>query len=196
MRSDELLAVLASLLNIVGFVVYNKQIFTGKNTPNITSWGIWAFVTVLNFLSYKTMSDDWVKSIFPTISSLMCILTFLVALATGKFVRVNRYDAIPLALGIMASLVWWWFESATYANLLLQLAIAIGFVPTFRSVWVSPKNEKPLAWFIWGIGFGFGGIVVLMRWNDQYQDVVYYADCFVLHLAVGVTALRKTKEAG
>ncbi len=196
MRSDELLAILASLLNIVGFVVYNKQVFTGKNTPNITSWGIWAFVTVLNFLSYKTMSDDWVKSIFPTISSLMCIATFLVVFVMGKFDRVSKYDVIAMMLGVVAGLVWWWFESATYANLLLQLAIAIGFVPTFRSVWASPKSEKPLPWFIWSVGFAVGVIVVLMRWNNQYQDVVYYADCVVLHLAVALMALRKTKEPG
>lgn len=191
--SEELLAGFASLVHIVAFLVYNKQTLCGKIRPNITTWSIWAFVTLLNLASYKVMSGDWVKTLLPIISSVMCIATFVISLVTGKFARASKYDLIALSLGIVTPLVWWHFKSATYANMLLQVSIAIGFVPTFRSVWELPQNEKPLAWFLWSFAYSVGIVVVLLRWNNQYQDIVYYADCIVLHFVVALLTFRKTK---
>ena len=191
MHPIEFLTAGASLMHIVAFLVYNKQTLCGKIRPNIMTWSIWAFVTLLNLASYKAMSGDWIKTILPIISSVMCIATFVISLFVGKFARVSKYDLIALALGIVTPLVWWHFKSATYANMILQASIAIGFVPTFRSVCELPQNEKPLAWFLWSLAYTIGIVVVLMRWNNQYQDIVYYADCIALHFIVALLALRK-----
>jgi len=191
MCPNEVLATVASLMHIVAFVVYNKQTISGKNTPNISTWAIWAFLSLFNVASYWTMSGDWVKSLLPTISSLMCIATFFISLGKGRFVKISKFDFTALCVGLVAVLVWWRYENATYANLIAQVCIFIGFVPTYKSVWQNPQNEKPLAWFLWTSAYIVGIVVVLLRWNNQYQDIVYYADCIVLHLIVALLALRK-----
>lgn len=194
MSFDQLLAGIAAAMHIIAFLVYNRQLLAGKNTPNISTWAIWAFLSLLNVASYQAMSGDWVKSLLPIISSLMCVATFLASLFKGRFVRIDRYDLAALALGFLAALAWWQFKSAAFANLIAQACIAIGFVPTFRSVWESPKNEKPSAWFLWSFAYVIGTAVVLMRWNNQYQDIIYYVDCVILHFIVAIMALRKEGE--
>jgi len=191
MCPNEVLATIASLMHIVAFIVYNMQTVSGKNTPSISTWAIWAFLSLFNVASYWDMSGDWVKSLLPTIGSLMCIATFFISLCKGKFVKISKSDFAALCVGLVAVLVWWRYENATYANLVAQVCIFIGFMPTYKSVWQNPRNEKPLAWFLWTSAYIVGIVVVLLRWNNQYQDIVYYADCIVLHLIVALLALRK-----
>lgn len=192
MPSSEILVGVATLTHIVAFVMYNRQLLKGKSKPNIISWLIWAFITILNFTSYNVMSGDWLKSLLPTVSSMLCVLTFVLTFFTGRFARVSWADMLALALGLFAAGLWHLLNSATYANLILQASIAIGFLPTFRSVWERPNNEPPIPWFVWCAAFSLGLIVVLLRWQGQYQDLVYYLNCLVLHLAIAVLSLRIT----
>jgi hypothetical protein len=73
----QLLAIFASLVHISAFLIYNKDIFKGRCNPSPVSWFIWAFMTVVNFTSYKAMNGNWIVAILPTVGSIMCISTFL-----------------------------------------------------------------------------------------------------------------------
>lgn len=185
------LAVLTNIIHITAFVLYNKDILKGHSRPNRTSWGIWAFITILNFTSYSSMSDDWVKSLLPTISSFLCIATFVITLFKNGRFQINKWDAVALSLGIVASLVWFSVKSATYANLILQLALFIGFIPTARSAITNPKNEKPLPWFLWSLAFTLGIFVIVLRWTGQWQDLGYTLNGIICHVTVGCLSLRK-----
>jgi hypothetical protein len=193
MYSSETIAMIAVLMHISAFLLYNKSTFQGKACPNIATWAIWAALSFLNFGSYFVMSGDWVKSILPAVSSLLCIATFFVVVFTGKFSRIGKYDLVALALGLIAALTWWWFRSATYANLLLQISIGIGFVPTCRSVWRSPETEVPLPWIMWATAYSIGTSMVLLRWHGQWQDLAYYVGCVVMHFIVWMLALRQSR---
>jgi hypothetical protein len=76
---------MAGLLNVIAFSIYNWQTLRGQTTPNITSWAVWSFMSLLNFTSYKEMSKDGWKSLLPTISGIQCILTFVLTLFQGQF---------------------------------------------------------------------------------------------------------------
>lgn len=188
------LGILAGALHLVAFGIYNRQIFKGTSKPNAATWTLWAILTVLNFTSYKAMSGDWVKSFLPTASSLACVATFVVALFKGKLSRLNIYDSAALFIGLVAAGAWWYFNSATSANLIMQVAVLISFVPTYRGVWQDPKTEKALPWFIWSSAYILSIAVVVMRWQGQYQDLVYPVNCLILHAVVGVLARRRKED--
>lgn len=190
MKTDKVLSVLAGLLSISAFCLYNQKILTGAAHPNITSWGLWAFMTVLNFTSYQAMSRDWLKNIVPTIGSIMCILTFIVTLYQGEWKAFERSDIFVLVIGVTASFLWWGLKSPTVANLMLQVGLSIGFIPTIRSVWYQPANEHALCWFMWTLSFVLQATVVIMRWKGKKADLVYSVNCTWLHLLVGLLALR------
>lgn len=194
--TSETLAIIASLTHIVAFLVYNKQILGAKNAPNISTWAIWGLLSFFNVASYWTMSGDWAKSLLPMISSFLCVATFFVSLGRGHFATIGKYDLAALFIGVVAVAVWLWFKSATFANMLAQCCVFIGFLPTYRSVWENPKNEKALPWFIWTLAYVFGTMVVILRWQGQWQDVVYFANCIVLHLVVALLTFRKSRKEG
>jgi hypothetical protein len=186
------LAVLAPVLNILGFVLYHRSIFRKGSNPNVASWGTWALVTILNFTSYQEMSKDWAKSAMPTIGSVLCISTFVVALIKGELKRLNVFDSTALCLGVAAGIWWWQSQSATYGNLLLQLSLHIGFVPTIRNVWSEPEKEDALPWFVWTGAFALSCLVTILRWK-QASDFAYPVGMLVAHALVGCLALRHRK---
>lgn len=184
------LGVLAGILHVLAFAIYNRQMLQGTSQPNSATWTAWVFLTVLNLSSYAVMSGDWVKSILPLIASIACILTFLFSIHRGKMSKMELWDGLALGIGIISGLVWWYYKSATYANLILQASILVSFVPTCRGVWNDPRKEKALPWYLWSSAYLLSIIVVALRWRNQYQDLVYPIGGFILHAVVGLLTKR------
>jgi len=190
-NSAIMLSIIAGLLHVLAFAIYNKQMIQGTSQPNSATWTLWTFLTVLNVSSYSVMSGDWIKSILPLASSIACILTFLFSLYKGKLSKIDPWDSVALSIGIVSGFVWWYFKSATYANLILQASVAVSFVPTYRGVWKNPLKERALPWYIWSFAYVLSIIVIIMRWKGQYQDLVYPINCLILHVVVGALTKRK-----
>lgn len=194
MEASVILAVIACCISITAFATYNLRARRKENTPNIASWTIWAFLALLNFTSYGFMSDDLVKTLFPTIGSLLCIFTFVVAVVTGERRQLDGFERVALCLGVVAGLMWWQLHSATYANMAVQLGGAIGFVPTYRGIIKNPRKERSLSWWLWTNGFLVSAIVVLLRWQGQYQDLAYPVTMTIAHAGVAVLCSRKNDK--
>lgn len=188
------LAILAGILQLVAFGIYNKQIFKNQSAPNKSTWTLWVFLTVLNCTSYFFMTMDWAKSFLPIASSLACILTFFFALIKGKFSKIDGYDAGALLIGVGAGLIWWFYKSALYGNIILQFSVLISFIPTYKDVWRNSSAEKAPPWYIWTSGYAFSISVVIMRWEDQWQDLVYPINCLFLHLGIALLSNKQFLE--
>jgi hypothetical protein len=183
-------AILAGAVNAAAFILYNVQAHRKKTTsPNITSWAVWASIVLLNVTSYWKMSGDWETSIMPLVGSIGCVGTFLFTLLSGRFSKIDLYDRIALCIGILAAFAWWYFHSASFANVVLQGAVAVGFIPMYRALWHSPRLERWPAWTMWTVAFAFGLIAVWLR-DKTWQEYVYYVSCFCLHGAIIPLTLR------
>ena len=80
------------------------------------------------------------------------------------------------------------YEQAAYANLLVQLAVAIGFIGTWRAVWKNPSKENSLPWWIWTVSYGIAVVVVLLRWKGSWLELAYPINMGLLHASVPVLA--------
>lgn len=189
MKIDILLGSSAGLLSLSAFGTYNLQIIAGSSVPNTATWTLWAFLTTLNFASYLHMSKDWMKSILPAISSFSCMATFLFALYGGKLAGLKPYDMVALFLGIVAGLAWWRYKSSVHAQVILQIALLISFVPTYLGVWENPFVESPAPWFMWASAYFINTIIVIHRWSGKYRDLMNPINLLVLHGGVGVLAI-------
>lgn len=190
MEPSELLSVFAALLLLVAYAIYFRKTSRGDAQPNAASWSLWVFLVALNTVSYGLMTGDSVKAYLSFAGSIAAIAVFVNALVRGRFKRLNKWDIAALTIGFIASFMWWWFRSALYGNLILQLALFISFIPTVSSVLEDPRREPPLPWFLWGVAFAVVFIVVLLRWRGQPQDLVNPIYGIVCHTLVGILALR------
>jgi hypothetical protein len=183
------MVVCALILSICAYIVYSWSNLTGTGHPNISSWFVWTFLTVLNFTSYKKATGDWVKTYLPTANSMMCIVTTVVALCTGSFRNLGMTDLVCLCIGIVAGIWWWKSHSAKQAQILVQIAIDVGFIPTFVTVYNHPSAEPWYCWLMWTASFMFQFGAVKLR-KGKGIDYLYPTNMVITHAVTTALSLR------
>ena len=187
------LGVTAALLHGAAYVLYIVQTKIGKSSPNEASWRIWAFLATLNALSYYKMSGDIVATLQFFTGSVGCILTFLYALATGKFSRLKTGEWVLFALGLLATLVWWRFRSATGANMIVLFAFLISFIPTFKGVLRDPFKETSYSWTLWTLAFLVTAATVVLR-DGKLIALLTPVALSIAHGGVAILSTEKRKR--
>ena len=187
------LGLTAALLHGVAYVLYNVQTKMGKSSPNAASWSVWAFLATLNALSYREMSGDVVVALQFFTGSVACILTFLYVLTIGKFSKLKPKEWGLFALGLLATLVWWKFRSATGANMIVLVTFLISFIPTFEGVWRDPFKETPRSWMLWTLAFLVTTTNVVLR-DGKLVALITPIVLLISHGSIAVLSTQKRKE--
>jgi hypothetical protein len=163
-----------------------------ETNPNIASWSIWAFGSIVNLLTYASMSNDLVKDILPAVCSLACLVIYISYLRQGKFEVPRFIDILIFSTDIMATIVWLTTSSPLVGNMACQASLILSFIPIIRETIKDSKKERPLPWIIWSMAYGLDIILVIARW-EKWGDVVYPATCFILHASIAIiTKQRRT----
>jgi hypothetical protein len=183
-QASKVLAIASGVAYTVAYLDYNRQVIKGTTKPNGATWLIWSVIAVVSTTSYLRASGDVWKSVIPIINISLCVATFALAVSLKKFKRPDPMDFVALLIGVVAVAVWKQYGSAKYANLIVQFAILSGFIPTWRAIRIDPWCEQPRPWWLWATGYFLAGIVVLLRWNGQWFDLVYPVNCVLLHSSV------------
>jgi hypothetical protein len=179
------LAVLSAVCTTIAYLDYNQAIINGQTKPNGATWAIWSSISLISTFSYFAASGDFWKTILPFTNIILCSGTFILSLVRGSFSKLDPADWIALATGIIASIVWKMTNPAC-GNLVVQVAIIIGFWPTWRGVWRNPHCEKSRPWWTWTIAYGVAGTVVILRWRHQWVDLLYPWLSVFLHASVPI----------
>jgi len=188
-----ILTILSSLIFLSFFVLYNKDILNGSEKPNIVSWGLFSLITLINSITYIVFTHDALKGMLAFTDCFTCIIITCLIVFEGDYRKLNISEKIIILLVMISLLIWYILHSAIYANLLLQPAYILAFVPTLRSTWQNPHNEIPLVWSMWALSFLLTIGVILLRWNNNFADLVNPLIAFTLHISVALLALRKIK---
>ena len=179
-------AIASGIAYILAYLDYNRQVIKGATRPNGATWLIWSVISIVSATSYLKASGDVWKSVIPLLNIGLCTATFVLAVYLKNIKWPDKMDYVALAIGIIAALVWKHYGSARYANLIVQLAVLAGFVPTWRGILKDPTCEQARPWIIWMVGYILALIVVTLRWNGQWIDAVYPVMCIVLHASIPI----------
>jgi len=189
------LAILSGVLYAAGYLDYIRKVLNGRIHPNGATWSIWSAIALMNAATYLASSGDFWKTIIPLTNIGLVLFLLVLCLCHKKFQRLGWTDWLALCLGLGAIAVWK-LSAAAYANFTVQLAIAIGFIPTWASVRRNPHAEQPRPWWLWAASYAVMLAVVLLRWNGQWSDLVCPINCTILHASVAIQALmlRRAKK--
>lgn len=179
-----ILAIASGCCHVAAYVDYYRAARAGKSKPNGATWAIWSVIALISVTSYFTATDDIWKNAIPLTNIVLVLIIFALAVVNGEMKRLTATDWCSLAIGIIAIGIWK-ATTASYANLVVQAAIVIGFIPTYRMVWNDPSKEAARPWLIWGAGYFLAAIVVILRWH-QWLDLVYPINCLILHPLVPI----------
>ena len=179
---------------LLAYLDYNRGIFAGRTKPNGATWAIWSAIALVSAGSYLTASRDIWESMLPLVNIVPCLGTFFLALIAGKFKRLETIDWLACAVVAVAAILWAACGSAAVANVVVQVAIVIGFVPIWRASWIAPASEHVRPWWMWGFSYSLAAVVVILRWKDQWIDLVSPALCMLLHSSVAIICHLRTRS--
>lgn len=188
------LTILSSFIFLWFFIIYNKDILKGLVKPNIVTWGIFSLITLINSITYIAFTHDILKGMLLFTDFFTCIIITLFILFKSNNFKLNILEKIIIFLSASSLILWSLLHNAVYANLLLQPAYILAFIPTLKNVWENPQNENSLVWFMWALSFVLTIVVVIIRWQNNLADLANPLIALILHTSVGLLALRKIKN--
>ena len=139
MNLQTIFAVLASIIGIVPYVPYVRDIFRRKTTPHSYSWLIWTILQVTGALAMFA-SGAGLGVLYLLIGAVMCAFVFILSLRYGTK-NVTRFDAVCLTGALSATAVWFFLHDAFLSVILVALIDLVAFLPTFRKAYEEPWSE-------------------------------------------------------
>jgi uncharacterized membrane protein len=129
----------ASIIAIVCYIPYLKDIFKKKTQPHAYSWLIWAILQTIG--SAAQLKDGagygaWALAI----GAVLCFSVFLLSLKWGTH-NITRFDGICLAASLIAIVIYLTLKNPVWAVIFVTMIDFMGYLPTFRKGWQEPFTE-------------------------------------------------------
>jgi len=137
----EIFSAVAIALTFYAFFPYIRSIKKGKTKPHVFSWVIWGSTTFVVFLAQ--LADRGGLGAWPIgVSGMITIYVALLAYQKKADSTITSTDWL-FFICAMSSLPFWYLTSdPLWAVIILTTVDVLGFGPTIRKSYVSPKEEK------------------------------------------------------
>lgn len=140
------IAIIASILAIVGNISYLKSIFSGKVKPHPYSWFIWSIVSMTTF--FGGIAKGAGIGALPTgIAEGFTIIIFLFSLKylfQGKAGHIRKIDNLYLAIALIGLIPWAITKDPTISVIVVVCIDVVAFMPALRKTWARPDTERPM----------------------------------------------------
>ena len=148
---------LSAGLVLVNIVPYAIRVYQKKIHPLLTSWSLWSLIGLALLLTYKSSGAK--ANLFPAIFGFTnpTLIAILAIRQRERWKKLEPWEWGCLVFGII-SLVAWWFirqrhELSQYALYIAIIADLFAAVPTLIFFKNNPMEDRPFAWFVYGIGY-------------------------------------------
>ncbi len=153
---------LAVIIGIIAFYPYIRDIFLKRTRPHTYTWLIWA-ITQGVAVAGMWYGNAGFGALGLSIGAVLVIFVFLFSLKNGTK-KITLGDTIILIMALSAIVIWWQLHNPILAVLMVCLADALGYIPSYRKSWTDPWGETVLSWVLFSIGNIFA-IIALAEYN-------------------------------
>lgn len=191
------LGIIATLIAILAFIPYFRDIALSKTKPHAFSWLIWGLLMLIAYSAQVTGHAGpgaWVTGI----SAAICLSIFFLALKRGEK-SITRFDKGCLIFALAAIPVWATTKTPLWSVIMVSIIDAVGFLPTFRKAYARPFEETRVTFTLSAMKF----IVALFAFDEYSLTTLLYPSTliftnisFVMLLTIrrkAVTASMKTQ---
>lgn len=183
-----LIAITATIIVVIGYIPYFKDIFSRKTKPHLYTWLIWAIT-----MGTATVALLYGGGKFGAIALIVgTILVFTVFGLSFKYGTkdITKKDAIALIVALLAIVVWWQLKNPLISILMISFIDGLGFIPTFRKTYKNPYSETISFWILMAIAD-----VLIMISNAEYNFLtMFYLSILVagnIIVVIIITSRRK-----
>jgi hypothetical protein len=136
------LAIVASLLALVGNIPYIRGILRRTVEPHPYTWLVGALVST-TVLFGQVVKGAGVGALPTAASDLFTIVIFLLSLKYG-YKHITKVDTVFLIAALLAMVPWAVSKDPTLSVILVVIIDVVSFVPTLRKTWKEPRTEHPV----------------------------------------------------
>lgn len=145
------LGYLAVIIGIISYIPYITNIFRGKTKPHAFSWLVWSILTGIAF-AVQAVENGGAGAWVTGVTSLACMVIFILALFKEN-IKFSFFDWSSLVVAFTAIILWKITNNPVAAVILVTLAYAFGFFPTFRKAYLKPYEETVITFIFSSLKF-------------------------------------------
>lgn len=139
----------ATGIAMIGYALYARSVLLGRSMPHVFSWLLWGLISGITFavqLAERAGPGAWVTAV----GAIGCLSVFALGLRRGSC-SFSRLDWACLMLSLLAVVLWVATTIPLIAAVLVTLADAIAYVPTYRKGFRLPFEEHMAPYVIGAI---------------------------------------------
>lgn len=137
----ETIAVVASLLAIVGNVPYLLDIVKKRVEPHPYTWFVWSIVSCIIFFG-QLAKGAGIGALPTAASEIFTIIIFFFSLRHG-FKKVRTIDTVFLIIALLGIIPWILTKDPTISVVIAVSIDLVAFAPTIRKTRLHPETETP-----------------------------------------------------
>lgn len=171
-----ILGIAASVLNLLGYIPYIRDILRGIVKPQRVTWGIWSILTTIAAVN-QILNDGGHSSWFFVSTAALVMLTFALSLKYGMG-GASHLDRVCLALAIVLLVYWLTVQDTRLSTLIAVIIDVIGAIPTLIKTYRHPETETYPQWVLAGIG---GLLTMFAVTRLDWALLIYPAYIFIMN---------------
>ncbi len=181
MNLPQILQVLSGIILMIVPIIMITRVMASKINPNATSFLIRSVVAVANLITYFNMThqSSW-KSIVMLASAVSLTLIFVTCAYKNGFKNLNKIDKISATLSLVILLFWGFSGKDIATNLLLQVVIAVSYIPTINGIKKRINKEIVLPWALASTSYALA-LTSLIIMNSSFVSMVNPILCLALN---------------
>jgi len=194
----EVLSIISSVILLLVYALYFKQVRNGESIPNPVTWLSWSIASTINAMTYFTVVEgDYWKTAIAIIANVSMILICLYSFYRGKFSRLNALDYFILVMTILIGIFWQMSNDDRLANILIQFIFIVSFIPTIYGLIKNTLTEKSFPWWLAVASYCIQIAVIIIGFNGDWLQLFFpIANGILGNGSVAVLATMKTMKVG
>ena len=177
MKTTEIIGMLSGFFVVVSIIPYSIRVWQKKVHPNITSWSLWSFIGLALLLTYKSSGAQ--DNIWPAVFGFInpCLVSILVITRKGEFGEISKMEKACFVFGLVSLAVWACVHDnknlSQYALYIALVADCCAAIPTIVFVWKHPSEDRPFAWALFALAYGFAVFAITEHTFANYILPLY-----------------------
>jgi hypothetical protein len=178
----------STVLAVVCFAPYIKDILARKTEPHRYSWLIWTILQTVGVMAQMKEGAGygaWALAI----GAVFCFTIFLLSFKYGTK-NISQFDVACLVASLGAIGIYFFITESIWAIIAVAIIDFVGFLPTFRKGFQEPFSET-ISTFIMSATANVLSLIALQNYN--LTTVLYIASLLVTNSSFAIMILLRRK---
>jgi SET domain len=200
MALPDILLLIAMVLTVAAYGVYWWGIEMQLVRPSRTSWLIWSAITTVEALTYQAVNEGLLQNVIFFMNAASCLFITFAIWRHSTWQKPSAIELLCMALSLAAMIVWFGFQQAQWAHILILAAVPIGFLPTWISAREDKRRELSPAWGLWTLADATTLLLILRTSEGGAMELPYILLELVCHatvwLIIGLGSIDPRQSTG